>query len=573
MNALRTTTRPGTRRIGVGSLGALGALALLALLAWLLPYETTMIWWQIRAHIGPYVLLPLALIAVGGLIGALVSTAISRALGHPRTSEPPMWPVVLGMVAGAGLAIFALFALPYMRAAAYAESTSVISASEQTTEQVGTFDYRLPYAVARAQARTAVDGIPGAELTDNTRYVPTEDDVTGEAGGKFYTLVEGRSALGKYAAVAEQTYIGGGRTTATQCTFSDSASGETLGGWFNHNLGREISAAKRWVNWSSSDAYGYCEDGVPLVVVPLKAQSGWLSTEAPYGAAIYNGYTGELVIERDPAKIPGKSSYPMSLAERQLASSGATEGWWPWIRGIAGYKAADGTAEQMVLRRTVDGRSHASYTTQVSFQGSTTSIVGISTLDSSDWVPGQRADLVTHRLPQQWQSAEAIVKRIENDYRNIPNWQNLHVSEIAPAAATQFNTTIGNEQNVAYAIRGNGDLQDMAGLPAGVTAASCLFTAPDFANAHQCGSQALRAGNGIGIAYGRDGNADAAVARPSGPGVGDSENQGAGQGSGRTDEIGAGSITDADLGSMTPQELADLQRRLAEEWLRRAPGN
>lgn len=193
----------------------------------------------------------------------------------------------------------------------------------------------------------------------------------------------------------------------------------------------------------------------------------------------------------------------------------------------------------------VDGRG--AYLTPLSFRGSSENVLGVSVMPTGGWTSGERAPLAVHRFAPEWKSMPAIDKEIIGAYQDIPNWQTIEVREIMPISDDEWTATIGNEQKVQYVVRGNGRLEAMADI--GVDSPTCLFQAPDLANAIRCGTLALRGDNGIGVQYGQDGDGSVAP------------------------EPGSVTVTEVETGrvvELSTEELADLHKAITDELVSRA---
>lgn len=497
----------------------------IVLVYWLTPYYTTQIAWEVRKSLFWTVPLLLAIVLA---VASLMTTDEFDGITLPS--------FLLG--AGSVLSLLWMFGYGilyhgYQQDQVYAQSLHV------TSDHVPEMSIRTPYSVAQAQSRTTLTNTPGADLlSDSTMFDPAQDD--------FTTLAKGRSLLGDYAAVAVQHFPLTGRSKGTQCDFSSQAQ-RAMGGWFTHNLGRLINETERGVNWSESDAYGLCkQDGTPLVVVPLKRQVGWIVvTEVPAGVALYDGHSGQVSIETDTSKVTG-TVYPLSLAEKQRESSTATGSWMQWLRNQIGWKAAEGEVNTSNSSEFVLGYKDGgiAYATPLSNQGNSTGIAAISVMRASSSAENRLNPIEVHTLSPAWVSIDAIESRIKADYQDIPNWQTLHVQEIAPINGNRWIATLGNDQNTLYRVEGTGDLSQFPGASDPSTA-TCLFQGTD-TQPRRCGTLALVGGNGIGGQYGPGVPGGNPVAPP-------------------TEATGTPSLSD-----MSDQQLADLLRHIADEINRRA---
>lgn len=511
--------------------------AVMALWIWLASHFWTYVWWGLRDSM--FVVLPfvglLAVLAVLILVGVMANDSDSLSVGLAT------WALcaVMGLAAVVGFFFWTTSIHNYKVDREYT------TAIHQTTAGTPQFNQRAPFSVAAAQVRSN-SSIEGADLNDTTTgYIP-EHNV-------FTTLVDGRSALGNYAAVVSQTIPLQGRGTAAQCTFSSNAS-RSDGGDFSHNLGRLINDKVRWLTYDSADLYGYCDGTTPMVVVPLKAQVGfWVVTERPAGVALYNGRTGDLSIVQDPkalAAIPGPT-YPLSLAETQRESTDALGSYGDYLFNRAGFQTTDangepdtnsGNSAEFVLGQGKAGVPN--YVTPLTDQGSSTAVSHESVMGADQTQPGQLARMTIYAIHPTGVSTTAVESRIRTDYSNIPNWNQLEVQEIAPYGPNEWvaTLTIQGGQNILYRIRGTWDLSPFPGQK---TAATCLYDGASD-TAVQCGSEALQNGNGVGVQLGSGGSPTAPPA--------------------------AGTPT-LNLKGMTPQQLTSLLQQIASALAAQQPGH
>lgn len=290
------------------------------------------------------------------------------------------------------------------------------------------------------------------------------------------------------------------------------------------------------MQFDSEDLYGYCADGVPMVVLPLKEQDGWLVvTERPAGIAVYDGRTGAITLRPDATGVPGPA-YPLTLARAQRESTHALSDLWDYVFGRVGWESTDEDGDvnaannaEFVLPDPRDGGGN--YVTQLTGRGSATSISAISVIRATA-TGDALAPLIVHRLDPTWVSTSAIAQRVQADYQDIPNWQNLKILEVAPTGGTGWVATIGNDQNILYRVAGDGPLQG--------TPATCLFRGDG--TRIRCGTLADQGGRGIGTQFG--------------PGQGGAP-------------PGTPLPLDADLSALSNEQLIDLIDRAQQEAARR----
>jgi len=451
-------------------------------------------------------LIPLIVLAVMALVAYLLVEEGHRGGGALTTLT------VAGAIAWFGW----LFVYNYAQDAVYVETLRV------TEDPVPAFNVRAPFSVSAAQVRSNLGDVPGD--TQATMYVP--DDET------FATLVEQRGFATGYQTLLEQKIGTTGRNSPSRCDFGPAA-GARLGGNLWGNLGRVINTEQRWVNWNEDDAYGWCDpQGTPFVVVPLIEQEGWLIiTEKPAGIALYNGRTGDIEVRPNAEGIPGPT-YPLSLAEQQRESSHAMNGFWDWVFGVAGWELpdeADSINSSNQSEFVLAGPDGSEYlVTPESGRGSATAISVLTVMDAELRSP-ELAPITVHRLGSAahpvWQSATAITDRVRANFGDVfAQQRESSIYELAPTGPDTWVATIGTPQNMIYRVTGRGDLaQD-----------PCLVSLT---------GEQLRCGptGNIGLSTG---------GTPGAP-------------------SGAPAPASSDLTTLTPDQLVDLQRRIAEELARR----
>ncbi|HEX5541007.1 MAG TPA: hypothetical protein VFX60_05515 [Micromonospora sp.] len=75
---------------------------------------------------------------------------------------------------------------------------------------------------------------------------------------------------GYEVAFTQQIPLQGRGATDQKRHFDIDRAADRVDGWFSHNLNREISKRKRWVRFTASDVYAYCDQGTPMVVMPAR---------------------------------------------------------------------------------------------------------------------------------------------------------------------------------------------------------------------------------------------------------------------------------------------------------------
>lgn len=455
----------------IGWLIVLAAAVVLFFLCLLIaPYYTTQFWWGIRESL--FVWIPLiVIIALGGWSAYRADqgdTAAGAGLG------------LLALAALIGSVIFWFFH-GYVEDKTYAGSVSITSAP------VGALSIRSPFNVAEKQVSADLGDTVGDIKT--TMYLPDQQ--------KFSTLVAQKGAISGYATLLVQDIGATGRNAHELCGFSPAAS-RRFEGLFSSSLERLINENARFVNWDNGDVYGYCDHGHPVVVTPLKQQSGlFVVTERPAGLALYRGDTGALEILTDPAaiaRIPGPT-YPLSIAANQRDSVKATGGYWNYFWDRSGYELPGDLSEinsdnigEYVL---ADAKTNApQYVTLTTPRGGNTSVAAIATTPARLTQVGELAPISFHHT--HWLSPQAIEQRIRANFGPVFTAQpGATIAELAPTDENDWVATIGLPQNMLYRVRGRGDL----------TTDLCLYALDG--RQLQCGQLANANGYGPGAAIGQ----------------------------------------------------------------------
>lgn len=457
---------------GIGCLIVLVIAVVLFFLAMLAaPYYTTQLWWGARA--GLFVILPLGIVAALG-IGAGLALDVDR------------------LIAATGLGLLAVVAflgsIGFWVAHSYLESAAYVTDVKVVDAQMPAMSYRAPFTVAEAQANPDLGAINGDRKT--TMYLPDRKE--------FTTLVGWRGSFRGYETLLVQHVSDTGRNTHDLCEFSPAADRQ-LGGLFSHSLGRLVNESARFVNWDEEDVYGYCDQGHPFVVVPLKAQSGvFVVTERPAGVAVYDGRTGQMQIITDPAqiaKIPGPT-YPLSIAQDQRGSTDAISGFGDWWFNRAGYELPNDMQvinSANVSEYTMGTRAgdRPVFTTPLTGRGSATAIAAWSVVDATQSGTG-RNTVTIHKTDPVWLSTASVEDRIHANLGDVFMLQpRATIQELAPVDGGHWVATIGLAQNMLYRVTGAGDLSTDA----------CLLKLTG--EQIRCGGAALAGGAGPGVAVGQ----------------------------------------------------------------------
>ncbi|MEW1632980.1 hypothetical protein AB0469_02790 [Streptomyces sp. NPDC093801] len=487
------------------------------------PYYSTVLVWELRKL---FAWLALPLLAAGGVLLVWSLQRLVRRWRGKTVGQSDVAATLgcLGVLAGLVLAVGWMIYGAYLQDRAYMQATQVV------TDPVPGLAPRAPFLVGKAQAAPHLGDVTG-EIADIT-YLPDSD--------RFATLVERSGWLSGYEVGLEQDVpLGGTSRSQQRCAFDVDVADARISGWFDHNLGRKISEQKRWVRFKAGDAYVTCSGETPIVVVPLKRQTGFLVvTERPAGVALYNGRTGKVTITTDTEAVPGPS-YPVSLAARQreaVAAVGSFTDWWfersGWDASEDGANA--GNDSEFTLRYG-DSSGRSAYVTPLTPQGEASSVVAVATVPAHYQGSGL-APLTVHRLDPTWSSPKAIVALIKAEYRDVCCYNDDQVFEVVPTGGTTWTATIGSEQDIRYRVEGRGQV---AGREA-----TCLKAAD---------------GTLIKCAYAAPGSPEEQELKRR-----DEQKQ---KDKPRTDPPDLGDLT-----GYTPEQLAELNRRITEEVNRRLKG-
>ncbi|MGW5848923.1 hypothetical protein ACWFQ8_13395 [Streptomyces sp. NPDC055254] len=487
---------------------------------WYASYVTTIALWELRKL---FSWLAAPLVATGAVALPWLVVQRLREGGTGGGGDTATAFGCLAAVLGLGVSVGWLVYGAYLQDRAYMHDVRIVS------EPLPELAARSPYLVGEAQAAPHLGDVTG-EIFDVT-YLPDAD--------RFSTLVERRGWLAGYeVGLVQDIPLGGNGRDQKRCSFDVETADARIGGWFHHNLGRKISAQRRWVRFEASDAYVTCSGDTPIVVVPLKRQTGFMVvTERPAGVALYDGRTGRLTITTDTAAVPGPS-YPLSLASRQREATAAVGSFTDWWFERSGWDASEdganeGNESEFTLRyRAATGDS--AYVTPLTPQGEASSVVAVSTVPTRHR-GGGLAPMTVHRLSPTWSSPEALVELIKAEYRDVCCYNEDRVFEVVPTGGSTWTATLGSEQNIRYRVEGRGQVAGREATclkTADGALVRCAYAAPGSPEEQELARRELE-------------KQKPKEEAPAGPG-----------------QVG-------DLTAYSPEQLAELQRRLSEEVVRR----
>lgn len=339
-------------------------------------------------------------------------------------------------------------------ASGYMADRALLDQSHVTTERdAATLSYapRAPLDVADAVGPRNLGATTGNRELAYT-YLPADGEWTG--------LVARRGiGVGYEKTQVMRLPLTGGVTTkdVAFCTFNANA-GRRLEGMLPGNS-LDLTIANQTgptVTWDHGDAFAACEDGTPRVFQPLVKWTGFpFPHPVAAGVAIYDGHTGTLTV-KDTIDA-GTPVYPMSLAARQRDALKASGSFWDYVFDRAGYRdtASDeddpnGENRSEISLERDDGTGQ--YVTPLTVPGSSSSVVGVSAIDSGTVNAGQVAPLTIHLWKNGATRAanSAIAQQITGDKLQGYKATGLKVFEIVPAEHGAWRATVGKTQSVLY---------------------------------------------------------------------------------------------------------------------------
>ena len=322
------------------------------------------------------------------------------------------------------------------------------------------FAERAPYDVATASSTKNLGDTTGEAY--GVKILADESD-----HGIWTALVQRRGFMAGYEAVQSidiPLYGTAGASVTSTCDFDIKAAGQRIGGALPHvSLDYKILGnTPPNVAFDTGDAYSYCDNERPVVVVPLKQLSGfWIPTWSSYGVAVYDGDTGDLEIltnTKDVAAVPGPV-YPQSLAVTQRAGLTADGSFGDYFFNRSGYEDTAGdegdpngnNRSEFSLR--LDGTDEAAFVTPLTPRGDSTSVIAMGVTDGTTLVSGQRNPLTVYAYPEDaTRSANSsVAAALKSDYSFMPDWASgLTIFEMVPGVDGTWVASIGQTQSVVY---------------------------------------------------------------------------------------------------------------------------
>lgn len=318
------------------------------------------------------------------------------------------------------------------------------------------FTERVPFDVANAVSDRSLGDTLG-NSTGHVKAVPMSNEYT--------TSVIRRGVFQGYESVQTMKLplYGAANTNndVTFCKYSESAQLRLGGMGLNNNMEMRIYQQTSLSTLiDSSDAIAICAaKDEPVLYVPLtKLDGGMFPHRVPGGVAIYNGKTGELKVENDVQNAP-VPVYPMSLAADQREALSAGQGFADWLFNRAGFETTSkdkddpnaGNNTEFAMKA-ADDEKKGSYVTPLTPRGSSSSIVGISTIDSNTVASGKLNALNIHRYEDNKTRdanstvSATIVSTVLEGYKA----NGLTVFEVVPAKDGTWTASIGKNQSILY---------------------------------------------------------------------------------------------------------------------------
>lgn len=438
-----------TRSSGSASGWVIGAILAVAFFGW--PW---LVWGPNLAHMWAEIFISSGPTLI--FTGAIIALILVAAFAFSSDSGPG---AALGTIAVLGALLLLVLSVVTAVRSTFDTHAQYVSSVKVVNDPVPDYEPRAPYDVAASSSHKLMGDTTGTGL--NSKVVIDQGE-----SGLWTTLVERNGWMVGYESVQVidiPTFGAADASNVENCNFDVNTAEQRLGGWLPHeNLNLLIDAkTPANVTSDSNDVYGYCDGDTPKIVIPLKAHEGfWITTWTAYGAAIYNGKTGEVTVERDTSDIPGPV-YPQSLAALQrealdaLTKDGKVGTWEDHVQNRNGFENANDTGvyngSEFTLRYT--GDTDAGYATPLSPRGSSTSVVALANIDATTAEFGKLNTLNVYKYGKgHTRSANSsIAQEIESQYSWMPDWASgLEIFEIVPGDDGSWVASIGQTQNVVY---------------------------------------------------------------------------------------------------------------------------
>lgn len=406
----------------------------------------------------PFFLIILVCAVVGWFIGG------DRRRPHParrrdrRRREFVEALTFAGIGAFVGILLSAGYGFLYHNYAVY----KAYSADTVKVDTITDFQERAPWVVANNYA-TKYQGDDIGE-GKNVKHIPVSgvDD-----SSRYSRLIVGRSAFGNtgYTSVREFDVPKTGpipKSATESCEFSENMGKrwEITYPW--RSLGNQLSWMNPFLHYNYDDGYGYCNDGKPVVVMPLwKYEGFWFVKIVPAGAAVYDSDGFRLMDAKQLVKenIEGPT-YPQSITNRYRYSLNAANGYGGWFNSTSGYDLTtkdleDSNAGNASNFSLVDDDGGIHYITPMTPRGDSESITAVFVAPAQQGVGDGKFRVETgHDLPAT-SSIETSIR--SSNVKGDPSWGSrwadgtrMRVYEIIPFKDGFWVASIGLGQEVSY---------------------------------------------------------------------------------------------------------------------------
>lgn len=319
------------------------------------------------------------------------------------------------------------------------------------------FAERVPFDVAAAVSSRSLGNTQG-DGTGIIKSVPTDSTYTTSVIRRgFFQGYESVQVmdLPMYGAFSFNEHV-------SFCDYDESARLRLGGAWFNNSMDmrayRKVSAMNPTIHIDEVDAFATCQDGTPILHMPATklAWKGLAAYRVPAGVVTYNGSTGELEYHEN-LELDGQTVYPITVARDQRLSTHASGSIIDYWRGVVGWEGTgkdgddvnSGNSSEFALAA-ADDSTDTSYVSPLTPRGESTSVVGMSTVDSSQVESGKLNSLIVHTYESPRQAPSTIASDLISTEFEGYRAQGLTVFEVVPARDGNWTVSIGKEQSILY---------------------------------------------------------------------------------------------------------------------------
>lgn len=396
------------------------------------------------------------------------------------------------------------------------------------------YELRDPYDLAYTRLQRSVGDASGYEVPRENVWRFEVDGVNQTCGVRVPNARADRRPVGGIVCVDDagsvQSKSFTGKVPSWLVTFGE------------YRLQRVVNDAAPRAKYISSDIYGYIQDGKPYMVVPVTRMQG--------GSAYHTGLVGDLVfaedgsykLERDFSKIPGPA-VGESVSNLVLDALNHRGGFMASKRSQFAYDlGGDGANVSQYLLRRSDDRSEK-LVTLLTPRGSSETVTAVLEIDPHKVIGGWPAATLYRLNTVNDQGASrasvAEVKDLVNQrYSTAMQLGNsgTGVMEATPADPERLVLTVGSNQRVFARVKVNM-----------LTRETCVFTPAQVQVRCESAQAAPLALGSLPQLFSTEGSPKSQA--PSGT---------------------TAPAADQDLSGLDDAQLADLLRKLSEEYARRA---